>query len=455
MASIDEDSTVFDTLYPIRANLDATGRLRLLRACLFSKHWDEFDEVENLGADTSSEGVLLRHVRAAIVVGPPGSKGCVDEVKKARPQMPSERIYTRLLLIASLAAMDANLCRDTIDRLRDLHALRVDDEAKYWRLVYALGNKDEAFGMVRSRLESASDPAEAETLAQAAVELGLGTEAVDFLGRILAVRPELINLRLLDADIMVGQSRWKDLGETALALRGERSNSGLRDLSYLFEAVAEAGQGRLLTAREALQRVDPARIFGPRFAIECAQSLEQNGLASETVSFLKAVKERCQTEPSYWTTLISAAQKGEDLDFLVNSAREAHERWPKRSGFASSYAAALLATHRDPATALELARGLHSDQPQSKSRHLAYVYALVQSEKWAESKRELSLIEGPFDSPKTDALNDIIRFELAWRTGDSDGAEKIAERISTTNLPHSTIAWLAEARKKIRQSRGG
>ncbi len=455
VAPLEDDETAFNTLYPIWRKLDAAGRVRLLRACLFSRRWQEFDELESVPSEASPEAVLLRHVRAAVLVGPPASKGCEDEVKKSRSVLPSDTIYTRLLLVASLAAMDPDLCRETIDRLRDLHALRVDDEAKYWRLIFATGKEDAARQMVRARLEAGTNPAEAEDLAQAAVELGLSSEAVDFLGRILASRPELATLALLKADILLGQARWKDLNEQALALRGFQSSSGLADISYLFESASEAAQGRAITAREALRRADPSRITGPRFVIECARVLATNGLAPETLEFLKAEKKVCQNQSTYWSAIISAAQGAVDLDTLLSAAREAHDRWPSRPEFMGVLATALLTARQDIPTALQLSRSLHLAQPKSKAWHLGYVYALVQSEKWAEAKAELSLIEGPFDPPQIAALDGLIRFELEWRTGDPARAEKIAGTIITNNLPPTSIAWLADARKKIRQAKGG
>jgi hypothetical protein len=455
LAASGQDPAVLEVLFPIRSKLDSIGRLQLLRPCLFDLRLNEFDEVDSLGVLTTEEAGVIRRVRGALDVGPPASKTCVSDVRQARSALKSEKVFARLLLIASFAAADLDGAHEAVERLRDLHALRVEEEAMYWRLMSAEGREAEVAGIVRSRLDGRSDLAEAEPLARAALNLGLVSEALDFVSYRLAAEPEHRRLRALQAEILLSLHRWQSLGEAAVMLRGSRSNSAFRDLGYLFEAVAEAGQGRALTARDALERVDPSRVGAARVAIECARELAVRGLGKEAFQLLKSIQDSSRSEPIFWAAMTVAALQSNQLTSLVEIAREAHERWPQRIAFANNYASALVLTRRDPGVAVQLTSQLHREQPESAVRQLFYAIALVQAEKWSEARVELDKTAGPFESAEMRALNDLARFELAWRTGDVEAAEKISSQVAIGDLPRVQVAWFDDARKKLRKARGG
>ena len=452
-AEVENDALSLDTLYPLNSLLDPTNRGRLLRACLFLRRYDLFDEVASAGTDDNAlEVQFAKQIRTAGDKNHPITGRLVAAVTANKARFKSPAIAARYLLSAGLAEQDSAACEEALEQLRDHHALLVSDESRYWSYLAEHGRRADAQELGRKRLATGCSLEEAEGMVRAAALLGLYDEALVYLDHELSQDQQNANLRLLQAGLLMSSGRWTELTECAIRFRNALANDLARSLGYLLEATASAELGRVAVAQRCLLSINPRGLHPPRLVIECARILAGHGLAKESLALLLALKESYASEPEYWTALQFAAFHDNNSETLVSTATEAYGRWPGNNTIAGAYASALVLTRKDPETALGITRKLIKQLPGSKVVRLAHAMGLVQTRKWPEAAFELTRLEDNVetsDDSEYKALVQLSRFEYLAGSGAETRATELARQIASTNLPLAQRTWFNEARRRL------
>ncbi len=241
--------------------------------------------------------------------GPPSTAGEGRRRLEAALTNPEQAILAnRLQLFVCARLNDTDLYLASLQRLEQAQSDTLLEHVVYWRLLAALGRKEEARTLLRSFPRPPSSAAEALCLTEIQGALGLRAEARQLLEQCTSQFGNAQDIWLRLATMLREDRRWEDLRELALQLR---QHPGMRDslagYSFYLEGCAELGLDRPAAADAVFRRVAHNAFENRALALSTAKSLLKLGYAAVARDLLLPLERDFGERADYWHGLLGAA----------------------------------------------------------------------------------------------------------------------------------------------------
>jgi hypothetical protein len=287
-----------------------------------------------------------------------------------------------------------------LEREREASRDRLVDHVQHWRLLDAVGQKQEA----RRRAKEFNRPPDLSSdvvvVAEVLIELGLEDECLGYLQRYAREFGSADDfwsaaVWAAYADLLTARRDWEGLKELATQMRSiPGAHEVLVGFSLFLEGRVAYANGAGTAAEANFQEAVAAGFPLGRLGISVGASLLQLGYDQLALQALLPLETLHRGDLAYWQTLFDAAYAvRDDETLLLKAARHAHDLDPTSVKWQCNYAAALLIGQWRPEEALRLTLSLYTRHPDLLAAQINHVFALVLNGRTADAAVLLDRIE--------------------------------------------------------------
>ena len=412
----------------------------------FASRWERLPQDSTVRAELE-----LYHCAFLAGWGPVSTVSEGQRRLEAALEKPAQRVLAdRLQLLVSARRADAGRYLASLQRLEQAEADTLQEHVVYWRLLAALGRKEEARTLLHSFPRPPSSPLDTLRLAETQVALDLRDEARQLLEKSTLQFGNAQDIWLAWANLLLEDKRWEELRELALQIRQHpRMRDELAGFSFYLEGSAELGLQRPAMAEAAFSKVARHPFENHALALATARSLLKLGYAAVARDLLLPLEKHFSERPDYWHELFGAACELKQADLMAAAAARAYRLQPENATAANNYAAALLVKRDRPEEAIRLTLQVLNRFPESNAAKINHAMALLLNHRTAEAESLLESIAPEKLSGREANSFHLASFEVFFTQQQYDQAREASDRIAVHDLfPHQR-AWLDELRQRL------
>ena len=355
----------------------------------------------------------------------------------------TRELANRLDLAVSTKLQDAERYRAALDRLKTWHVDTAMDNAGYWQLLLAIGEKDEAVRQAQQYPTPPRTAIETIRLGQAYNQLGLRDQARQLLQKYLAEFGYSEKLWQTYATLLIDDQQWEPLAALALKIRQESTvGNVLVGFSYYLEGRALLGQNRRPAAEMSFRKMLDYDYEDPGVGMFIAADLNQCGFYAISADFLKKFEQVYDQSPIYWDLVFESAFRLKQPERMLAAAAKAYSLRPRELKYMNNYAAALLIVRQQPDEAIKLTRQIMSAAPDLILAKINHSMALLMNRRTSEA----AALVGPIavERLNAEAANSyyMARYELELNQQQWQQARQTRARIDVKYLFPNQIKWL-------------
>ena len=450
---LDLFSSVASLLQPHAGDLSPTG-VQLYAEALFltdntASYSAYFEKHQAVLTNDSSANLI--HTAWNCFWGPPGGfTSARKELADARANPALKKLACKLQLRVSRAIPDISGYRLALDQLVELHADKVIDHVNLWLLLIDAGQRREAADLARGFSHPPETTEEAVRLVAALDSLGMTSYALEVISRKLSESHGESQLWIAKAELLRKLSRWKELQELAVAMRGDRRlGKRIGGYSYYLEGEADQNLGNAEAARVSFERSMDEPFPTPTLVLRAAVSLRGMGYPKFSSDLLQKNEDAFASRTDFWFEMARAAYDEKDPELLERATRRIYELAPNNLMAINNYAAALLANRTKADEAIKLTLRVVTEFPERVDAQINHALALVLNRRIAEASDILSRIkpEG-LDNLEVNILH-YVRFEIGVQTKQSAIAKSEAALIDRHLLQPVQVRFMEDSLKQF------
>jgi mannose-6-phosphate isomerase len=445
---------IYQMLLPEATRLDMPLQVAYLKALFYERRLAEFaSRWRKLSADQKADPELALFGAAYLAAwGPPetATEGKQRLAAALSASPPLGIVANRLRLAVSAQVQDLGAFADSLARLEQHHVATAVDHAEYWRLLAALGRKEEAVRLAKDYAFPPSSSTEVIRLAEAQATLGLNEQALELLQRYASQFQYSERLWTTFSNLLLNAKHWDELRELALRVRRlEAVRERLEGYSYYLEGRADWESGRPEPARLAFDRAVRCRFPDASLGLEAAREMARLNQVAAARQLLLQLEKALGQDLDYWQTAFSVAYQAKDDELLLKAARNERQLRPADALFINHYAAALLVARVEAAEAVEVTRRLVQDHPTSAAAIINHSLALLLNHRTKDAETLLSVLRPSALNAEESHAYYLARFELAVAQQQPDATWQALDRIDASRLFPAQQKWLKEAKAKL------
>jgi hypothetical protein len=447
------DDLLLALLGPNEARLSDAAIGDLLKGLFRSGQMDQFGVILARHSSSEKADAELPLYRTAWQIG----WGPVREIATARTRLEAAKsdpvtsaLAHQLQLFISDSTADLTSYAQSLHHLSDLHADRPLDHVRYWRMLLASGQRDEAASLARAYATPPGTALEVRLMFDTFLQVELREYAAEFLPKHLpnfSFDPELW---LRQAELLISLQRWDEVRMLALELRQTmRQPLGLTGYGWFIEGLANFRSHLPEPAGVAFRQIPRWPVENALLGYRIARELSGLGEPMLAKEVLVSLEKAAGKTADYWFHLAVAAYETHEFDTFFSAAAKAYELAPDDLININNYAAALLMQRQNSSLAAQLTLRKLTATPGDNGARLNHALALLQSGRTSEARPLLAQIDArQLDSRLTTILH-LARFELNFR--ENQAAEALADhgQIEPRFLLAPQLRWLAEAHSKL------
>lgn len=379
-------------------NLTEGSKKLVLKALLREGQPDQFENywLKWAPADGWASDVEMRLYRSAATAAygagdkAPEARAFVEQHLSGEHKVTANRLY---MLLCFERRNPVEYAR-ALDRLREWREDRLIDHARYWSVLNAVGQKEEARKAADQFNRAPRTSIETSQLAAAYFELGMNAEARDLLAQYIERYGFYERLWVQQGRILIGMKDWVELRNLVAKMRLEPSIAHrMMGYSYYLEGQAERGDGRPALAHELFQRVPEHDIPNMQVAFLVIDEMRNLGHLDVAARMIERIEENAKDMPRYWLFVTQLADELKDTDLLRKATGEFYRLLPDDPSAKSNFAAALLADRSDPPKAMKITFELLAAAPSNLTFQINHASALAQMKRHSESEKLLEEVD--------------------------------------------------------------
>jgi len=396
---------VYRLLTPIAADLPVELEAAYLRSLFWVGRYAEFGTRWEQVKDRLPPEPVMALYRAAFEAGwgsPAGAEEKVQRLKRALDDVLEGPVAARLLMSVSRQRLDPVGFAQGLEREREASRDRISDHVSYWRLLDAVGRKEEARRLAKDFNREPELASDVVLTAEALMTLGLGDECLGYLQRYareFGADDDFWSAAVWAtyADLLTTRRDWEGLKEVATQMRSiSEAHRALVGFSLFLEGRVAFANGATSAAEETFREAVAAGFPLGRVGISVGNNLRQMGYPELALQALLPLEPLHGKDLGYWGAVFEAAYDvRKDETLLLKAAWHAHELDPNSLRWRCNYAAALLIGQWRPEEALRVTLAIHTQLPNLAAGQINHVFALVLNGRTDEAAGLLDRIELP------------------------------------------------------------
>jgi hypothetical protein len=429
---------VEEVLAPFDKELPTPIQSLRLKAFFELGHVDAFQQLwKKIGAQLPANPELDLY-RAAYQAGwgAPGEVADGRQKLEAAAANPQSRILANGLLVkVARQLLQEPAYRKALDQLDLERAGSTLDHVGYWRVLLAVGRKNDAIQLAKNYPYPPKTPLEVIRLSEFLNELGLKEETGALLRQYTPQFRGTDAIWLCYANFLLDNQQWEETRALALTIRRD---SAVRDelaaFSYFLEGRAELALDRRSNAGSAFRKCLEFDFSQPRLALFVASNLNRLGFPEIAAPILMKLEKQYADSVAYWQMVFITANEMKQADLLLTASSNAFRLQPNSTVGAHNYAAALLVNHVRPEEAVRLTLDVLTSRPGSYSAMINHSLALVANHRLDDAQKLLQTIPvGRLGQEEASSFY-LTRLQLEAERRQTAQLQETARRINLSDL---------------------
>jgi len=359
-------------------------------------------------------------------------------------------LANRLLVSVSWQLQDEAGCQAAAQRLQEAHADTLGDHLIHWRLLIALGRREEAKRLIEFNSALPASATEALRAAETCVALGLEQRARQLLALFLNQGGFDLDLCVKYAGLLLEAKLWEEASSLALGMRAHPTLPGsMIAFTHYLEGRALLGRGELKAAAAAFDQAAALECDEPALGLTVADSLVELGFARPAGALLQQLQPKLADEPAYWLALTKVAHAQRDAALLLRATERACSLDPRNAVAANNYAAALLINRAQPDEAIRVTRQLLQQMPAALVPRVNHASALLLNRRTTEAQGLLAGVDTSRLTADEASQYHRAMFEVCLNLGKTNEARAAYDRVDKAQLYPVQAQWLEAAAKGL------
>jgi hypothetical protein len=429
---------VESVLAPFDKELSAPIQALRLKAYFELGHIDSFQRLwGKIGAGLPSDPELGLY-RAAYQAGwgAPGEVGLGRKKLEAAASDPQWRILAnRLLIRISRQLLDEPGYRSALAALDQTSSSSGLDHVGYWRLLLALGRKNDAVELAKNFPYPPKTPLEVIEMGDIFTELGLKEETGAMLKKYVVQFGSSDAVWLYYANFLLENQKWEEVRSLAVTIRSQESvRDALAGFSYFLEGRAELALDRRPPAVAAFRKCLDLEFREPKLALFVANNLNRLGFPEIAAPILIKLQKQYSDSIRYWQMVFISANEMKQADLLLTAASNGFRLEPASTVAAHNYAAALLVNHQRPEEAVRLTMDVLAGRSGNHPAMINHSLALIANHRLDEAEKLLQTIPAERLSPEEASSYYLASLQVEAERHQTSQLEETARRINLSHL---------------------
>lgn len=423
---------------PFDKNLSPPIQVLRLKAFFELGQVDPFQKLWDKVGGTLPKDPEIALYRAAYLAG----WGRPGEVAEGRQKLeatagdPQWRILAnRLQLRVSRQLLDEPGYRKALDELDRAQAGSGMDHVGHWRLLVALGQKQEARELAGKYPYPPKTPLEVVQMGEIFNELGLKEATLALLKKNAVQFSDSDAVWLYYANFLLENQQWEEIRGLALTIRRESSvRDELAAFSYYLEGRAELALDRRPMAEAAFHKCLEFEFHQAKLALYVASSFNRLGFPEIAAPILARLQKQYSDSIGYWQMVFMSANEMKQADLLLTSASNCFRLQATSTLAAHNYAAALLVSHQRPEEAVRLTMDVLSSRPGSYPAMINHSLALIANQRLDDAEKLMQTIPVGRLSQEEASSYYLAALQIKVARHQTNQIVEIAQRINLSNL---------------------
>ena len=382
-----------EMMKPKLESLTSKGARLYAEALFFTGRQDQFAQYwSSRELDLTSDPMsMLVHTAWQAFWGPPAG------ISEARQKLATARSDPRLGIFASKLQLrvseripDLKTFKAALSQLEEAHEDQVFDSIAYWRMLRDAGKTADAVRLAKDFATAPATPEEAMQLGGVFEQLGMDEYCAEFLAKYAPEFPQVVQLWVARAQMVIKLKRWDELREIAITLRNSPALSRFADgYSYYLEGLAESRIGKKDAAGLRFKKAIDGAFPSPLAAFHAAGEMQSIGFPEFAAALLKKNEAEFEERIDFWLQLTMSAFEGRDYDLLIRAAQRAYDIDPRNLVAINNYAASLLVSRSKPEEAVKLTMKLVASNPDRRDFKINHALALTLNHRYNDAEQVL------------------------------------------------------------------
>lgn len=377
-----------------------------------------------------------------------GRRGLAAGLQSTNTSM--AKLAHRLSLAVASVELNPGDYRRNLDWLAQNHSDRVSEHVGLWRLLEAVGRRDEAVTLAKRFARPPETARELITLCNALAELDMRQVAIERIDQERARFGYDVSVWTMLARLHIAQKDWEQLGELALTIRNDPTLSTQLDgYSRFLTGLSDYHLERRQSAEAEFKEAAHGNFGEPSLAFSTAGELRELGFPGLAADMLKQVQSSFTNRLDFWFQLTVAAHATHNIPMMTEAATEAFRLAPDNPSVVNNYAAMLLITRRDPQEAVRLTLRLLAHDAQNGDLAINHALALLQNGRLEEAVSILKQFDAENMPGQQAAAVRIGWAEYFLRRGDAAKAREEFRKVNAGLLQPIQKEWFDAELQKL------